>query len=158
TLLIEGWADVHAGVPTRQRCIWAIESRDLWRGRGGTGAYLRELTGPAGIHRFDGPGYNAGGAFADFLLRRSGMRRFLGLYWAGRPKTSEADCEEHLGVTLEALETDFWKWAEQQAKQPDGRRPVGPLELSILEACEEATRRRHEMLPLLAAALGVAPG
>src|SRR5438876_540615 len=32
---------------------------------------------------------------------------------------------------------------------------LGPLELAVLEACREATVRNQEMLPLLAAALGV---
>lgn len=34
---------------------------------------------------------------------------------------------------------------------------MGAVELEVLEACREATQRQEEMLPLLAAALGVAP-
>jgi hypothetical protein len=129
TLLVEGWANVFPDTSSRGRAAAAVGAREQWRARGGTGSYLRELTGPAWYHRIDSPVYHVGGAFADYLIRRFGMEAFLSLYGACRPATFGADCEEHLGVGLEALEAGFWKWAEQQAKQPDGGRAVGPLEV-----------------------------
>jgi hypothetical protein len=136
TLLVEGWAETYGGVPVRQRCIWAIGSRDRWCHRGGTGSYLRELTGPEWYHSIAGAVYTVGGAFAGYLIRRCGMEAFLALYGACRPATFAADCQEHLGVGLEELEADFWKWAEGQARQPDRREPVevgaaGPLPLPL---------------------------
>src|SRR5262249_41173819 len=94
-LLIEGWAEAHAAMTSRKRAELALHSRALWRertGAGPTASYLRELTGVAWYHRIDGPMYNVGGAFAEFLLRKYGAERFLRLYFACRPGRFEAEC------------------------------------------------------------------
>src|SRR5262249_17244057 len=68
TLLIEGWAEAHAGMTSRKRAELARHSRALWRQRSGAGpadSYLRELTGAAWYHRLDGAVYSVGGAFAE---------------------------------------------------------------------------------------------
>src|SRR5439155_9728069 len=64
TLLIEGWAEAHAGMTSQKRAEWAKQSRVLWFERTGAGlshSYLRELTGPSWYHRIDGPVYSGGG-------------------------------------------------------------------------------------------------
>jgi hypothetical protein len=118
TLLIEGWAESQAGMTAAKRAEWARQSRDLWRertGAGPSGSYLRELTGPEWYHRIDGPVYNVGGAFAEFLLRKYGAERLLGLYFACRPGRFEAECVTQLGVDLESLESEFWVEVERLA-------------------------------------------
>lgn len=116
TLLIEGWAEAHSGVTLRKRAEWAIHSRALWRertGAGRTASYLRELIAPAGYRRLDGPVYNVGGAFAQFVLREYGTRRFLRWYFACRPGCVEAECLTHLDVEFDALESAFWAEMER---------------------------------------------
>jgi hypothetical protein len=118
TLLVEGWADSQAGTTYPKRAAWAKESRDLWRERTGAGpsqSYLRELTGPAWYHHIGGPEYNVGGAFAEFLIEKYGIERFLGLYFACRPGRFEAECEAQLGVEFNALESAFWQEVESLA-------------------------------------------
>jgi hypothetical protein len=118
TLLIEGWAEAHAGMTPQKRAEWAKLSRALWRERTGAGptqSYLRELTGPSWYHRIDARVYNVGGAFAEFVLRKYGTERFLRLYFACRPGRFEEECVAHLGVELDALESAFWAEVERLA-------------------------------------------
>lgn len=118
TLLIEGWAEAHSGVAPRKRAEWAIQSRALWAertGAGGTASYLRELTGAEWYHRVDGPVYNVGGAFAQFVLQQYGAERFLHWYFACRPGRVEAESLTHLGVEFDTLESAFWAEAERLA-------------------------------------------
>src|SRR5262249_3478584 len=80
TLLIEGWAEAHAGMTPQKQAEWAKQSRALWRERTGAGpnqSYLRELTGPSWYHRIDARIYSVGGAFAEFVPRKYGTERFL---------------------------------------------------------------------------------
>jgi hypothetical protein len=126
TLLIEGWAEAHAGRTSQRRAEWTRLSRVLWRERTGAGptqSYLRELTGPAWYHRIDGPVYSVGGALAEFLVRKYGTEPFLRLYFACRPGTFEAACRTELGVELDALESEFWADVEGLAGNPN---PEGP--------------------------------
>jgi hypothetical protein len=125
TLLIEGWAEAHSGVAPRRRAEWAIQSRGLWRERTravGTASYLRELTGSGWYHRVDGPVYNVGGAFAQFVLQQYGAERFLRWYFACRPGRVEAECLTHLGVEFDALESAFWAESERLAGAPAAAR------------------------------------
>ena len=118
TLLIEGWAEAHAGMTAQKQAEWARRSRALWRGRTGAGpeqSYLRELTGPAWYHRIDAPVYSVGGALAEFLVRKYGAERFLRLYYACRPGRFEAECRAHLGRDFDALEAEFWAEVERLA-------------------------------------------
>src|SRR5438552_10477024 len=58
TLLIEGWAEAHAGMTSEKRAEFAKHSRNLWRERMAAGparSYLLELTGEAWYRRIDGP-------------------------------------------------------------------------------------------------------
>jgi hypothetical protein len=117
TLLIEGWAEAQSGTTSRTRALWARESRALWRERTGAGprqSYLRELTGPTWYHRNDGPVYNVGGAFVEFIVRKYGTARFLSLYFACRPDRFDAECAAHLGVDLDTLESEFWAEVDPQ--------------------------------------------
>jgi hypothetical protein len=121
TLLIEGWAESQSGTTSQKRAEWARESRELWRASTGAGpasSYLRELTEPAWYHHIDSPVYSVGGALADFLLRRYGVQRFLGLYFGCRPGRFEAECRRHLDVDLDALEPEFWAWVDRTARTP----------------------------------------
>jgi hypothetical protein len=120
TLLIEGWAEAHAGLTTRKRAELAKHSRGLWRARRGAGpadSYLRELTGALWYHRVDGPVYSVGGAFAEFVLREYGAGRFLRLYFASRPGRFEEACLAELGVDFGALESAFWAEVERLASE-----------------------------------------
>jgi hypothetical protein len=120
TLLIEGWAEAHSGVMSQKRAEWAVESHALWRERTGAGkttSYLRELTGATWYHRVDGPVYNVGGAFAQFVLQKYGTERFLRWYFACRPGRVEEECLAHLGVEFESLEAAFWAEAERLARK-----------------------------------------
>ena len=121
TLLIEGWAEAHAGMTSQKRAAWGKLSRDLWRERTGadpTQSYLRDLTGPSWYHRIDGPVYSVGGAFVDFILRKYGTERFLRMYFASRPGRFE-ECVAQLGVEFDTLETEFWAEVERLAGNPD---------------------------------------
>jgi len=74
TVLIEGWAEAHAGMTSQKRAEWAQQSRTLWRERteaGLTESYLRDLTGPAWYHRIDGPVYSVGGVRCRQVWRRA---------------------------------------------------------------------------------------
>jgi hypothetical protein len=118
TLLIEGWAEAHSGVTPQKRAKWAIDSRTLWRertGAGGRASYLRELTRATWYHRVDGPVYNVGGAFAQFVLQKYGTDRFLRWYFACRPGRVEEECLDKLGVEFDALESAFWAEKEHLA-------------------------------------------
>ncbi len=118
TLLIEGWAEAHAGMTPQKRAEWAKQSRALWRERTGAGptqSYLRELTGPSGYHQIHARIYNVGGAFAEFVLRKYGTERFLRLYFACRPGRFEEECLAQLGVELGVLEPEFWAEVERLA-------------------------------------------
>ena len=118
TLLIEGWAEAHAGMTPQKRAEWAKQSRALWRERTGAGpeqSYLRELTGPSWYHGIHARIYNVGGAFAEFVVRKYGCERFLRLYFACRPGRFEEECRAQLGVELDALETAFWAEVERLA-------------------------------------------
>jgi hypothetical protein len=118
TLLIEGWAEAHNGMTSQTRAEGAKQSRVLWRDRTGAGpsqSYLRELTGPSWYHRNDGPVYSVGGALAEFFLRKYGTERFLRLYFACRLGQFEAECEAHLGVGLDNLESEFWEEVDRLA-------------------------------------------
>jgi hypothetical protein len=126
TLLIEGWAEAHSGMTSRKRAEFARHSRDLWRERTGAGpaeSYLRELTGAGWYHRIDGPVYSVGGAFADFVLRKYGTERFLGLYFSCRPGRFAEACREQLGVEPDALEAEFWSEVERLAGDPAPDKP-----------------------------------
>jgi hypothetical protein len=118
TLLVEGWAEAHAGMTIRKRAEWARQSRALWRERTGAGperSYLRELTGPSWYHRIHAAIYNVGGAFAEFFVRKYGPERFLRLYFACRPGRFEQECVAQLGVEFDALESAFWAEVDQLA-------------------------------------------
>jgi hypothetical protein len=118
TLLIEGWAEAHAGMTSRKRAELAKHSRGLWRERTGAGptqSYLRELTGPAWYHRIDGPVYNVGGAFAEFVLKKYGTECFLRWYFACRPGRFEEECLAQLGVAFDTLEAEFWAEVDRLA-------------------------------------------
>jgi hypothetical protein len=68
------------GADAAKRAEQASESRKFWRestGSGPTESYLRELTSSARYHHIDGAVYSVGSAFADFLVRKYGMERFL---------------------------------------------------------------------------------
>jgi hypothetical protein len=135
TLLIEGWAEAHAGLTTRKRAEFAEQSRALWRQRVGAGpadSYLRELVGAAWYHRVDGPVYSVGGAFAEFVLRKYSSGRFLRLYFACRPGRFEEACRAELGVELDALEPAFWVDVEHLAggRQTGQERETGSNEAS----------------------------
>jgi hypothetical protein len=121
TLLIEGWAEAHNGMTSQTRAKDARQSRILWRERSGAGpaqSYIRELTGPSWYHRNDGPVYSVGGAFAEFVLRKYGTERFLPLYFVCRPGHFEEECEAHLGVGLDKLESEFWEEIDRLAGTP----------------------------------------
>jgi hypothetical protein len=116
TLLIEGWAEAHAGMTSHKRAEGAKQSRALWwerTGAGPTRSYLRELTGPSWYHRIDGPVYSVGGALAEFVARKYGTERFLRWYFASRPGRFEAGCTEQLGVEFDTLESEFWAEVER---------------------------------------------
>jgi hypothetical protein len=126
TLLIEGWAEAYAGMTSRKRAELAKHSHDLWRERTAGGpaqSYLRELTGVAWYHRIDGPVYSVGGAFAEFLLRKYGVGRFLRLYFACRPGRFEEDCMAQLGVEVDALESEFWAEVDHLSGDASPARP-----------------------------------
>jgi hypothetical protein len=121
TLLIEGWAEAHAGMTSRKRAEWAQQSRILWRERTGTRpkqSYLRELTSPHWYHRFDGPIYSVGGAFAEFVVRKYGAGSFLRLYFACRPGRFEQECAADLGTPFETLESEFWEEVARLTSEP----------------------------------------
>jgi hypothetical protein len=110
-LLVEGWAEMHAGTSPAKRAEWAWHSRELWLERNVTmpgQSYLRDLTSSAWYHRIDGPVYNVGGALAEYMVARYGIERFLALYFGCRPGRFEAECEQRLGVDLDTLESGFW--------------------------------------------------
>jgi hypothetical protein len=118
TLLIEGWAEAQAGMTTQKLAESAKQSRAFWRERTGAGpeqSYLRELTGPSWYHQIGGPVYSVGGAFAEFLIHKYGVQRFLGLYFACRPGRFEAECPVQLGVEFDTLETEFWQEVDRLA-------------------------------------------
>jgi hypothetical protein len=118
TLLIEGWAEAHAGMTSQKRAEFARDSRSAWRERTGAGptqSYLRELTGPERYHRVDGPVYSVGGALAEFVLQKYGTERFLKWYFACRPGRFEEECLAQLGIELDALEPAFWAEVERLA-------------------------------------------
>jgi hypothetical protein len=141
TLLIEGWAESLAGPTPQKRAEWARDSRKFWRESTGAGpadrqrrdpftntargdvgeggrrrdSYLRELTGAARYHHIDGAMYGVGSAFADFLVRKYGIERFLRLYFACKPGRFEADVQEYLGVDFDTMERDFWQDVDRLA-------------------------------------------
>jgi hypothetical protein len=132
TLLIEGWAEAHAGMTAQRRAELALHSRRLWRERGGgraASSYLRELTSPSWYHRVDAAVYDVGGALAEFVLLKYGVDRFLRWYFACRPAQVEEACLAQLGVRFDALESAFWNEAERlvAGARPPGCAPEGVI-------------------------------
>jgi hypothetical protein len=120
TLLAEGWAESQNGMSTEKRAGLALHSRALWRertGLEGPATYVEELTDQAWYHRLDGPIYNVGGAFAEYLLRKHGTEKFMRLYFESRPGTFSQTCAKELGVKLVTLEAEFWAEAERLGEE-----------------------------------------
>ena len=52
---------------------------------------------------------------AGFVVGKYGAERFLRWYFACRPGRFEAECQAHLGVSLDALEAKFWEEVDRLA-------------------------------------------
>jgi len=117
-LMVEGWADSQSGLLPQKMAAFALESRRLWRERTSakpTDSYLRELVSPAWYHHIDGPVYNVGCAWCDYLIRTHGVEKFMQLYFSCKPGTFETDLRRVYGIDFAVLERDFWKQAESQS-------------------------------------------
>lgn len=82
------------------------------------GSYLRELTDSYWYHRDKGAIYEIGGAFVNFLLRKYDRERFVKFYFACRPGTFEAECQNVFGISPDELEKEFWEDAERLVSIP----------------------------------------
>ena len=82
------------------------------------GSYLRQLTDSYWYHRDKGAVYQIGGAFVNFLLRKYGGKRFVTFYFACRPGTFEAECQNVFSITLDDLEKEFWEDAKRLVSSP----------------------------------------
>jgi len=113
TVLSEGWAESHQGVPSERlaRKAWLAQSN----GRLPT---LRELVGPEWYFRMRHAAYVYGAALVDYLLREHGAEKFLELYTTCRQETFAADCERILGVGIDELEERFWADVAEIASRP----------------------------------------
>jgi hypothetical protein len=118
SLLIEGWAESHAGMTPQKLGELAMHSRGVWLKSGAdpSKSRLGELAGPDWYYRVGGAIYSVGAAFAAHVIRHYGIERFLNLYFACRPGRFEQECEAQLGVKFEALESAFWTEAERLAQ------------------------------------------
>jgi hypothetical protein len=54
----------------------------------------------------------------SFLLRNYSGERFVRFYFACRPGTFEAECQNVFGLSLDDLEKEFWEDAEWLASIP----------------------------------------
>jgi hypothetical protein len=124
TLLIEGWAEAHSGLSSRQLAEWALLSREAWLRRSGVeeaeaGSYLADLVQSDNYRRIHGPVYSLGGAFAGHLIRTHGVEAFLRLYFGCRPRRTAEAVRASLGEELSEVERRFWSAmrAETAAKE-----------------------------------------
>src|SRR5882724_11508672 len=76
---------------------------------------LARADGPVVVSSHRRPSIQCGWALAEFLQRKYGTERFLQLYFACRPGHFEAECEAHLGVGLDNLESGFWEEVDRLA-------------------------------------------
>jgi hypothetical protein len=81
-------------------------------------SFLRILTDDYWYWHDAGAVYPIGGAFADFVIRKYGTKRFVALYLGCRPGQFEEVCRRELGVDLWALELDFWREVNRIANTP----------------------------------------
>ena len=76
--------------------------------RGEDISLVTEFTSDFWYFRGRGPVYGFGRAFAAYLIREYGARKFVDLYYRVRPGTFAADCHQLFGVSAVDLERQFW--------------------------------------------------
>ena len=99
--LNEGWAECHSYADPARLTGLRVEAQGR-RARGEWMA-LRDLAGPRWYHRHRGPVYFQGHLWAEFLLRRFGVDRFIELCNTARPETFDADCRRVYGAGVDEL-------------------------------------------------------
>jgi hypothetical protein len=125
TLLIEGWAEAHSGLSSRQLAEWSLLSRKLWLERKGvpekeSGSYLADLVEGDNYRRIHGPVYSVGGAFAGYLMRTYGVKAFLELYFGCRPGRFAEAVRASIGEGLDEVEERFWSAMRAEAAAKKG--------------------------------------
>ena len=134
-LLIEGWAQSRSS--DRDEMITSLYSEvESNRNYG-----LDELVQPFWYSRFVGPVYSHGGPFATYLIEEYSPETFFRLYHQTRRESFQDNIAEVLGVTWPQLESDFWRWLEDEATQIQQRdRPPESEHPIAIEFADESDR------------------
>ena len=100
-LLIEGWAELHAGQRGVLPCkAWTAQ-------REGELSDLELLTNANWFHNSTGPVYWQGSVLVDYLLRQIGHKKFLELCNTCREASFDEDVKRVLGMSLEELDKAY---------------------------------------------------
>ena len=111
TILSEGWAnycgwDFFSGDPFLLQSM--VDADALLR----AGQVLSTLFGPDWYHQDSGPVYLVGQCLVGLLIERHGFARFFELYATIAPDKMEETFMRIYGISLAALEKEFWAYVK----------------------------------------------